>query len=103
MKINKYYILPTFSLILLIITLIINELRFELFEIRPGYAPHNFGFNIFFSLPSTFLSLICSIIVIVRKTDTKNKKSKFYSCLIVSPIILLWIWQIIRFSIAMNY
>ena len=103
MKFNKYYILPIFATGLLLITLMINECRFELFGIRPGYAPHNFGFNIFFFFPSTLISLICALTVLVRKPNIEIKKAKFYSVLLVLPILILWIWQVIRMSIVMNY
>ena len=103
MKINRYYILPIFTIGLLLTTLIINEFRFELFGIRPGYAPHNFGFNMFFFLPSTLICLICALYVVLRKPNNEIRNSKFYSIVMVSPILILWIWQIIRFTIAMNY
>lgn len=102
MKLKKYYILPIFAIGLLVITLIVNEYRFELFGIRPGYAPHNFGFNMFFFLPSTLISLVSALIVLVRKPIIENKRVKLYSILIVSPIYLLWIWQIIRMTMVLN-
>jgi len=103
MKIKRYYILPIFAIGLLATTLIVNEFRFELFGIRPGYAPHNFGFNMLFFLPSTLLCLICAFYVVLRKPNDENKRAKLYSIFIVSPILILWIWQVIRFTITMNY
>jgi len=103
MTINKYYILPIFATGLLITTLIINEFRFGLFGIMPGYAPHNFGFNMFFFLPSTIVSLVCAIIVLIRRPQIENKKTKLYSVLLVIPIFMLWTWQLIRMSKILNY
>ena len=103
MTISKYYILPVLTLGLLLTTLLINEYRFEIFGITPGYAPNNFGFNIFFFLPSTLVLLICSIIVLIRSPDNKNQKAKLFSILIISPILILWAWQIIRMLIIFNY
>jgi len=103
MSFNKYYILPILAIGLLIITLFINTYRYELFDIKQGYAPYNFGFNIFFFFPSTVLSLIFAIFVVFRKSNPENKKAKLYSIILVSPIFILWIWQIMRFYLAMNY
>jgi len=102
MTIKKYYILPIFAIGLFLITFVINEFRYELFGIRPGYAPHNFGFNMLFFLPSTVISLICALIVLIRKSKQEIPKAKFYSILIVVPILIMWIWQIVRKILVMG-
>jgi len=73
------------ALILLVIVLTVNEFRWELFEIRPGYAPHNFGFNIFFFVPATVIILYLALVVVIRNPKPENRKAKLYSILIVSP------------------
>jgi len=96
MKIEKHYILPILSTGLLMITLLINHFRFELLGIVPGYAPHNFGFNMLFFLPSTILSLIGALIVLFRIDKIKIKRVNLIRVLIVLPIIALWTIQVIR-------
>jgi len=58
------------------IILIINEFRYELFNIRPGYAPHNFGFNFTFFLPSTFLVLIGAFLVLFNLDKSSNRRER---------------------------
>ncbi|MDA0177388.1 MULTISPECIES: hypothetical protein [Mesoflavibacter] len=68
------------SLGILIIALLINEFRVPLFGIKKGYAPHNFGFNFTFFLPSMAIAIGLGFAVIGRtikhwKTWTNlNKK-----------------------------
>ncbi|MFN6947251.1 MAG: hypothetical protein ACK4ND_20095 [Cytophagaceae bacterium] len=45
------FIASIVALVLFSIALLVNAFRMELFGIIPGYAPHNFGFNILFLLP----------------------------------------------------
>ncbi|TYA92387.1 hypothetical protein FUA24_02560 [Seonamhaeicola marinus] len=44
------------SLVILIFALLANEFREPLFGIKRGYAPHNFGFNFMFFLPSMLIA-----------------------------------------------
>ncbi len=54
------------SLGILIVTLVINEYREPLFGIKKGYAPHNFGFNFMFFLPSMLIAIGLGFAVIGR-------------------------------------
>ncbi|WP_236951501.1 hypothetical protein [Mariniflexile rhizosphaerae] len=54
------------SLVILIFTLVINEFREPLLGIKKGYAPHNFGFNFMFFLPSMLIAIGLGFAVIGR-------------------------------------
>ncbi|MFT0715209.1 hypothetical protein [Flagellimonas lutimaris] len=85
---------------ILIIALLINYLREPLFGIKEGYAPHNFGFNFTFFLPSMLTALILGMIVFGRtvkywKTWTDLNKKWIFIALSI-PAIGLWTFMIFR-------
>jgi hypothetical protein len=84
--------------------MMINIFREELFGIVPGYAPHNFAFNMTFFLPANFLILVLSVGMLIRTLKNwsawKNKKTKIAILFLTLPISLLWTWQIIRLAIS---
>jgi len=88
------------SLGILILTLVINEFREPLLGIKKGYAPHNFGFNFMFFLPSMLITLGLGLAVVGRtikhwKTWTDlNKKWTLIGLSI--PAIGLWIFMLLR-------
>lgn len=88
------------SLGILILSLVINEFREPLFGIKKGYAPHNFGFNFLFFLPSMLFAIGLGFAVIGRtikywKTwEDLNKKLTLIGLSI--PSIGLLIFMIIR-------
>lgn len=88
------------SFALLFIALLINYFREPLLGIKEGYAPHNFSFNFLFFLPAILTSLGLGVAVIGRtikhwkKWKNLNKKLLFIG--LSSPVILLFIFQIIR-------
>ena len=53
------------GIILQFLAIIFGYFRKELFGIEPGYAPHNFSFNIGLILPLTFLSLFITFIIAI--------------------------------------
>ena len=88
------------SLGILILTLVINEFREPLLGIKKGYAPHNFGFNFMFFLPSMLITLGLGLAVVGRtikhwKTWTDlNKKWTLIGLSI--PAIGLWIFMLLQ-------
>jgi hypothetical protein len=94
--------LGLFTFILFVAVMTINYFREELFGIVPGYAPHNFSFNLTFFIPANFFILICCLVVIIRTLFNWNKwseaRKRFWSLILTIPIILLWVVQIIRIA-----
>ncbi len=84
--------------------LLINTFRLELFGIVPGYAPHNFGFNVMFFIPVNLFVFISSfvilILVIINWTNWGKTKEKYISLGISSSIITLWLLQVLRILYA---
>lgn len=92
------------SLAILIIALGVNFFREPLFGIKEGYAPHNFGFNIIFFLPSMVIALGLGLVVITRtikhwKTWTDFKKKWILIGLSI-PAIGLWAVMILRIILS---
>lgn len=91
------------SLGILIFSLLVNEFREPLLGIKKGYAPHNFGFNFMFFLPSMLIAVGLGFAVIVRtiknwKTWTDlNKKWTLIALSI--PAIGFWTFIFIRIFI----
>ena len=54
------------SFLLILMIFLIDNIKEPLFGLKDGYAPHNFGLNIFIIGPSMLLSFVLSIIVAVR-------------------------------------
>ena len=91
------------SLGILVFALVINEFREPLLGIKKGYAPHNFGFNFMFFLPSMLITLGLGLAVVGRTikhwkiwTDL-NKKLILIGLSI--PAIGIWSFMIIRMFI----
>lgn len=87
------YILVVIANLAFALIFIFGYYRFEWFGILPGYAPHNFGFNVGLIIPLTFISFACSVFVVIRifcnwKCRT-NKLNKYFSILFSLPGILL--------------
>ncbi|MBR8538340.1 hypothetical protein KDU71_22405 [Carboxylicivirga sediminis] len=86
--------------ILFITAWTINIFREELFGIVPGYAPHNFGFNVMFFGPINLFVFISSFIVLMlviyNWTNWGKSKEKYISFGISSLIVGFWIVQILR-------
>lgn len=80
------------SLFVLLLTL--NYFRLELLGIVPGYAPHNFGFNILFFLPTLIVILIISGLVIGGVLGQWKKiarpRNKLIPLLLTVPIVALF-------------
>lgn len=93
------FALSIFLVGLFVFVLLINAFRKELFGIEPGYAPHNFGFNVTFFIPSMILIMILSIIVIARVlifwSKWTNMPMKIVSLLLTMPIVILQILQVV--------
>jgi hypothetical protein len=72
----------------------------SIFGVIEGYAPYEFGFNILFFLPGllfiTILALIVSLKVKSKWSNYKNKKLKWFTLVVISPIILFWIYSFLR-------
>jgi hypothetical protein len=95
-KLNRYLYLSIISFFLLLIAQIANVFRQELFGIVPGYAPHNFSFNLAFFIPINLLALIIGIYVFSKTIKFKRKNKKVVISLLLSILpILLWIGVII--------
>lgn len=90
-------ILSLLAIALLAIALILNYFRLELFNVVPGYAPHNFWFNLTFFIPLTVSSLLISIIVNVRiLANWKNRPNfikKIISLILTTPIIIMFFYN----------
>ncbi|HCO68164.1 MAG TPA: hypothetical protein DIT04_10485 [Dysgonomonas sp.] len=89
---NKTLIISVISLIIFIGVQILNFFRQELFGVVPGYAPHNFSFNLLIYIPANIISLVLSIVVIKKIYPDFRIKKNLLAILIISPIILLWIY-----------
>jgi hypothetical protein len=91
------------SLGILIFALLVNEFREPLLGIKKGYAPHNFGFNFVFFLPSMLTAIGLGFAVIGRTTKywkawtDFNKKLKLIGLSI--PAIGIWLFMIIKIFI----
>ncbi|PKP15547.1 MAG: hypothetical protein CVU07_09765 [Bacteroidetes bacterium HGW-Bacteroidetes-23] len=91
------------SLGVLILALVINEFREPLLGIKRGYAPHNFGFNFMFFLPSMLIAIGLGLAVIGRtikhwKTWTNLNKKLILIGLSI-PAIGTWAFMIIKMFI----
>jgi hypothetical protein len=73
-----------------------NHFRLELFGIVPGYAPHNFGFNMLFFIPANLLIILGCFIVIARTLINWNHWRKptqrIIPLCLTLPIIVEWIF-----------
>ena len=88
------------SLGILIFALLVNEFREPLLGIQKGYASHNFSFNIMFYIPSLFISLGLSVVVIGRTIKhwrtwaDLNKKLVLIGLSI--PAIVFWTFLVVQ-------
>jgi hypothetical protein len=65
------------SALSLLLAIVFNLFRTQLFGVIKGYAPHNFGFNLRIFVPLILLSLITAIISIIWVNNRwRNRKSK---------------------------
>ena len=82
------------AFILFVLIFFINYFRFELLGIVPGYAPHNFVFNLSFFLPALFISFCYSLFIfgniLIRWKKLPNLWIKFIM-LILTSIFPLYI------------
>lgn len=62
------------SVITLMIALILNYFRTELFGVVKGYAPHNFGFNMTIFMPLSLLSFLTGIVSIIWLINKWRKR-----------------------------
>ncbi len=88
---------------ILIFALFVNEFREPLFGIKKGYAPHNFGFNFMFFLPSMLMAIALGFAVIGRtikhwKTWTDLNKKLILIGLSI-PAIGIWTFMIVKIFI----
>lgn len=85
---------------LLVAALLVNYFRFELFGIVPGYAPHNFSFNIVFFIPAVLISALISYFVagkvLLNWGRLPNLRIKLVTVLMTAPIPILLLVQIVR-------
>lgn len=85
---------------LFIAVLTVNYFRAELFGIIPGYAPHNFGFNMLFFIPVNIFLMFCSLFVVIKTASSLSDKSdrdlKVQSLCLTLPILALMMFQLIR-------
>jgi len=82
------------SFCLIVLVFVIDNLKEPLLGLKDGYAPHNFGLNIFIIGPSMLLSFILSVIVVVRiKKYWKlwpNQKMKLVILGLALPAIIVY-------------
>ena len=88
------------SFLLVLLIFIVDNIKEPLFGLKDGYAPHNFGLNLFIIGPSMLLSLILSIIVTVRIIKYwkvwSNSMSKYLFIGLALPAIIIYIDLLIR-------
>ena len=91
------------SLGVLFLALVINEFREPLFGIKKGYAPHNFGFNFMFFLPSMLIAIGLGLAVIGRTIKNWKNWTDLNKKLILIglsiPAIGIWTFMIVRMFI----
>ncbi len=91
------------SFLLILMLFLIDNIKEPLFGLKDGYAPHNFGLNLFIIAPSMLLSLVLSIIVTVRIIKYwkvwPNSKSKYLFFVLALPAIIIYIDLLIRIFI----
>ncbi|MCX7550124.1 hypothetical protein [Xanthomarina sp. F2636L] len=91
------------SLGILILALVINEFREPLFGIKKGYAPHNFGYNFTFFLPSMLIVIGLGFVVIglaIKHWKTWTDLNKKLILIELSfPAIGIWIFIIVKMFI----
>ena len=84
---------------LLITTLVVNYFRFDWFGIVPGYAPHNFSFNVVFFIPVVFTAALIAYFVagqvLINWRRLPKGLIKLLIILMTAPIPILFIRQII--------
>lgn len=92
------------SLSILILAIVVNHLREPLLGIKEGYAPHNFGFNIMFFLPSMLTALGLGLAVIGRTIKHWKTWTDLYRkwTLIGMSIPALGIWTFIILRIVLT-
>jgi len=88
------------SFLLILLIFLIDNIKEPLFGLKDGYAPHNFGLNLFIIGPSMLLSLILSIIVTVRIIKYwkvwPSSKSKYIFIGLALPAIIIYVDLLIR-------
>ncbi|TPN86047.1 hypothetical protein [Aquimarina algicola] len=91
---------------ILLFALGINFLREPLLGIKEGYAPHNFGFNFIFFIPSMLAALILGLAVvgrIIKHWKTWRDLNKKWILIGMSiPAIGLWTFMIVRMIIIVT-
>jgi hypothetical protein len=91
------------SLGILIFVLLVNEFREPLLGIKKGYAPHNFGYNFMFFLPSMLIAVGLGFAVIgrtIKNWKTWTDLNKKWTLIALSiPAIGFWIFIFIKIFI----
>jgi len=86
---NLNFYLSIFALIAFI-----SVYRFELFGIEPGYAPHNFGFNMTYIFPSILFILILCLFTLLRSIIYWKKYNNNTKKIITIGLTLsIWIYE----------
>ncbi|MFY1047603.1 hypothetical protein [Chryseobacterium sp. GP-SGM7] len=100
------YILVVIANLAFALIFIFGYYRFAWFGVLPGYAPHNFGFNVLVILPLLVITSVFSVIVLSRVLSNRNKRKnnldKYLTILLTLPIlffilrfVILMIWNLI--------
>lgn len=100
-KINWTTLKALSSLLILIFVIIVNNFREELFGIKKGYAPHNFGFNFTVIFPLTVISFglgLSAITGIIKHwKNWSDSNNKWILIALSSPAIGFGIFIFIKF------
>ena len=91
------------AVLLYILLLTLNRFRLELFGIVPGYAPHNFVFNMLVFLPGVVIILVtCALVIgntIRRWKSITLVKNQWIPLLLTVPIFTLILLRFVGFRI----
>ena len=74
---NKALRYSIYSITLLLFSFLLSYFRVPLLGISPGYAPHNFSFNVGVYGPMQFVSMVLSVISIFIANSPKSVKVLF--------------------------
>lgn len=90
------YILVVIANLAFALIFIFGYYSLEWFGVLPGYAPHNFAFNIGIILPLIVISSVLAVIVLCRVLSKRNKRKnnldKYLTILFSLPVLLFILW-----------